>query len=54
MSDRLAEILSRKAIAVDDDTDPALLAAEFAERLDALLASRFIEPTPDGWRTLAL
>jgi hypothetical protein len=50
-----AEVLGRGPMPVTEHTDEEELAAEMAERLDALLRSHNgLEPTADGWRQLAL
>ncbi|MFD2675988.1 hypothetical protein [Camelimonas lactis] len=48
------ETLDRPPLRIDDHTDAPALAAELRERLEALLAAHMLEPTPDGWRDLAL
>ncbi|MDX8517953.1 hypothetical protein [Mesorhizobium dulcispinae] len=49
------DVLGRGPMAVDEGTSDDELAAEMAERLQALLASHNgLEPTADGWRQLAL
>ncbi|WP_438749175.1 hypothetical protein [Pararhizobium sp. O133] len=49
------EPLGRPPIAVTQDTTEDELAAEMAERLSALLQDHNgLEPTPKGWRQLAL
>jgi hypothetical protein len=54
MSEWVVETLSRNPIRVDDETNPEALKAELWERLEALLISRLLEPTAEGWRDLAL
>jgi hypothetical protein len=46
--------LSRKPIRLKDTTTDEELAHELSERLAAVLEMRSLEPTPEGWRELAL
>lgn len=48
------EALSRKPLRILDATTASDIAAEIQKRLEALLASSGCEPTPDGWRQLAV
>jgi hypothetical protein len=53
--DPVTEALGRPPIRIDDQTTPETIEAEMRERLEALLASHNgTEPTPEGWRDLAL
>ncbi|MFC6486943.1 hypothetical protein [Nitratireductor sp. GCM10026969] len=55
MSNWHTEVLSRPPIRIDDSTTADSIVAEFAERLEALLAAHNgLEATADGWRDLAL
>jgi len=48
------ETLSRPPLRIDDHPDEPAIAVEMRERLEALLAANMLEPTPEGWRDLAL
>ena len=48
------EPLSRGPLRIKNDTPRAVLARELTERLEAVLASRGLTASPDGWRDLAL
>lgn len=49
-----AEVLSAGPLKINDKTRDEDLVAALDKRLDALLSIYDIQPTPDGWRQLAL